>query len=98
MDRFYYQTLVVIYYQITVGNLLPMVYKYSKIKEATIFNKLILKKYADTYNFTIEEVEAECKNVLDIMQMYKYYDGIDCIKFIEDSLNIKIRDKERNHV
>lgn len=60
-----------------------------------MFNKLILKKYADVYNFTIEEVEAECKNVLEIMRMYKYYEEVDCIKFIEDSLNIKIRDKGR---
>lgn len=63
-----------------------------------MFNKLVLKKYADTYNFTIEEVEAECMRILETMQMYKYYDDVDCVKFIEDSLNIKIRDKERNHV
>lgn len=63
-----------------------------------MFNKLILKKYADTHSFTIEEVEAECMRILETMQRYKYYEEVDCIKFIEDSLNIKIRDKERNHV
>lgn len=55
-----------------------------------MFNKLILKKYADTYNFTIEEVEAECKNVLEIMQIYKYYEEVDCIRMIESGLDISI--------
>lgn len=38
-----------------------------------MFNKQILQAYATKYGFKIEDVEAECKQMVEILVRYKFF-------------------------
>lgn len=58
-----------------------------------MFNKFLIQQYAETYNYTIEEVEREINKMKDILISHKYYDEETAIAFIERGMEAVVNIK-----
>lgn len=53
-----------------------------------MFNKKILQAYATKYGFKLEDVEAKCEQMVEILVRYKFFTKEDAIDFIEKGITV----------